>query len=538
MDEDPAAEAGPSRIGRVVCVSGAHVVAVATAPPQDTGPHAAFRKGGLVKMHLQDTTVFGIVTGLSIPVPGTSRGSDELHLAELELVGEVQTLPDGGRTFGRGISSYPSLGETVLTVDHDDLIEVFAPSSDTTIRIGANHHDPAQPAWLVADGLLGKHFAILGTTGSGKSCATALILDALRQRYANAHVVVLDPHDEYAHAFSDTAECLGLEQLQLPYWLLNGEELRSVVLGNEAGSPTAEAAATILNELIPAAKAAYRKGSRDDLTPTIDTPVPYRMSDVLRMVDEAMGRLDKPQSLAPYRWLGSRLGVLSSDARYAFMFGGIAVHDTMSRILARLLRIPAQGRPLSILDLSGVPSEIINAVVSVLCRLIFDFAVWSRGARPILLVCEEAHRYAPATHGLGFEPTKQALARIAKEGRKYGVSLGIVSQRPAELATTVLAQCGTVLAFRMTNLRDQEIVRGVVADGAYGLLDFLPSLGDAEAVIVGEGVSVPLRARFDRLPPERQPRSGSAGFSASWQQSCSGEAFVAEVVERWRRQQR
>jgi DNA helicase HerA-like ATPase len=177
-------------------------------------------------------------------------------------------------------------------------------------------------------------------------------------------------------------------------------------------------------------------------------------------------------------------------------------------------------------------------VVSVLCRMTFDFALWSRGAQPILLVCEEAHRYAPANPALGFEPTKEAPARIAKEGRKYGVSLCIVSQRPSELAPGILSQCNTTFAFRLTSLRDQEIVRGLTTDGAHGLLDFLPSHGDAEAIVAGEGVTLPLRLRFDPLPAERQPHSGSARFSSSWQRASRDEAFVAEVVERWRRQER
>ena len=183
--------------------------------------------------------------------------------------------------------------------------------------------------------------------------------------------------------------------------------------------------------------------------------------------------------------------------------------------------------------------DTLNVVVSVLCRMTFDFALWSRGAQPILLVCEEAHRYAPADPALGFEPAKEALARIAQEGRKYGLSLCLVSQRPSELAPSILSQCNTTFAFRMTSLRDQEIVRGITADGAYGLLDFLPSLGDAEAIVVGEGVSLPLRVCFDRLPPDRQPHSTTARFSQSWRQESLDRTFVVEVVgEVWRRQQR
>ena len=527
---------GNRQIGRVVCVSGAQVIAIATHTPDGPGstPERDLRKGGLVKIRLPQSVAYGIVTGLSIPVPA-QHSSEELQLAEFELIGELRARQDRKAAFRRGISHYPVLGDAVLSVGPSDLAEVYAPASASTVRIGLNHHDPSQPVRVAADDLLGKHVAVLGTTGCGKSSAVALLIHALLEAYPNAHMLVLDPHNEYSRALTDKAEVFRPDSLQLPYWLLTASEIRAVVLGSEAGAPVPEAAAVILTDLIPLAKRAY---SDTDLRITVNTPVPYRLSDVNRLLDETMGRLDQTQNLAPYRWLKSRLEVLSTDSRYAFMFGGIAVHDSMAKVLSSILRIPGNGRPVSIFDLSALPSEAINTVVSVLCRLVFDFALWSQGDRPVLLVCEEAHRYAPAADGLGFASTRAALARIAKEGRKYGVSLCIVSQRPSELDTTIVSQCNTTIAFRMTNLRDQELVRGITTDGAHGLLDFLPSLSDAEAIIVGEGVPVPLRVRFDHLPSERQPRSSTARFSSSWRAEGRDLDFVAEVVERWRRQYR
>jgi DNA helicase HerA-like ATPase len=214
------------------------------------------------------------------------------------------------------------------------------------------------------------------------------------------------------------------------------------------------------------------------------------------------------------------------------------VQDNMARIISRIFRVPVAGRPITILDLSAVPSEILDIVASVLLRMAFDLALWSRGAQPILVVCEEAHRYAPADKRLGFEPTKEALARIAKEGRKYGLSLCMVSQCPSELDIGILSQCNTVFAFRMTSLKDQEFVRGIVTDNAYGLLDFLPSLGDAEAIVAGQAVAVPMRVRLAELPPEAQPRSASASFSQAWRSESQGKAFIADVVQRWRAQTR
>jgi DNA helicase HerA-like ATPase len=251
-----------------------------------------------------------------------------------------------------------------------------------------------------------------------------------------------------------------------------------------------------------------------------------------------MGKLDRPEKSLPYARLKARINALKADSRFDFLFGGIAVRDNLTKILSRIFRIPVDGKPITIIDLSGVPSEILNVVVSVLCRMTFDFALWSESQVPILLVCEEAHRYAPRDSRLGFEPTKRALSRIAKEGRKYGVSLGLVSQRPGELEAGILSQCNTIFALRMTNRSDRDFVGAALADSAAGLLDFVPSLKVAEAIAVGEGVPVPVRMRFDMLPEDRRPRSSTASFSEAWTSGDPDQAFLAEVVARWRSQKR
>jgi hypothetical protein len=206
----------------------------------------------------------------------------------------------------------------------------------------------------------------------------------------------------------------------------------------------------------------------------------------------------------------------------------------MAQILGRIFRVPVNAKPITILELTGLPTEIVNVVVSVLCRLTFDFVLWSEGQVPVALVCEEAHRYVPANPNLGFEPAKRAIAKIAKEGRKYGASLCIVTQRPAEIDPTILSQCNMVFALRMSNDRDQAIVKSAVADTGAGLLEFLAALGQREAIAFGEGLSLPVRVRFDELPADRTPRSSGARFSERWQKPMGDEGFLEGIVERWR----
>jgi hypothetical protein len=216
------------------------------------------------------------------------------------------------------------------------------------------------------------------------------------------------------------------------------------------------------------------------------------------------------------------------------MFGSLTVYDGMTQVLSRIFRVPVNNKPITIVELTGLPTEIINVVVSVLSRMTFDFAHWSEGKVPLTLVCEEAHRYVPAMPRLGFEPCKRAIAKIAKEGRKYGVALCIVSQRPAEIDPTILSQCNTVFALRMSNDRDQEIVTSAITDTGSGLLEFLPALGQREALAFGDGVALPVRIKFDELPADALPRSTTAHFTEHWQSSIGDEGFLEQVVEKWR----
>jgi len=524
------------KVGRVVSVSGAQIIALIRDPRSDSDRPAeqVVQVGSLVKICTNDTVVFGMVSGFSIPIPTQEAGDAELKIAEVDLVGEGSL--DGG-DFQRGVSQFPALGADVFSATQEDLGHVYARPAVATVRVGTIHQDKTIPAFVVLDDLLGKHFAILGTTGSGKSCAVALILHALLDKHDNAHIVLLDPHGEYASAFGSAAEVLDSVNLQLPYWLFNFEELAEIIFGSARAEWESEAA--ILRETITQAKLRLIPDPEDANFVTVDTPVPYKISEVTRAIDEAMGKLERRTDVQPYMRLKSRLMVLQSDRRFTFMFPqGVVLRDNMVAVLSRIFRLPANGKPISIIDLSGIPSEVINVVVSVIARMTLDLALWSERQMPILLVCEEAHRYAPQNSDLGFEPAKRALSRIAKEGRKYGLSLCVITQRPSELEAGLLSQCNTIFALRMTSQKDQEFVNAAISDATPGLMGSLPSLRNAEAIVVGEGVTVPMRLHFDELPEDRRPRSGNAAFSSLWQSDDSDTDLLANVVERWRRQRR
>jgi DNA helicase HerA-like ATPase len=553
MDAEPKAAVAASQeqhiepantsFGRIVSVTGAKAIVLLDSGKTSGASAHRPEIGTLFAIDTVNTAVLAIVSALSIPVPAQREGESELWIAELGLVGELWKASAGkAASFNRGVTVYPALGDRVRVASRTELEQAFCGDKRHSVRVGCIRQDPTISAMVRIDDLLGKHFAILGTTGTGKSCTTALILRAILQKNPAAHMVLIDPHNEYASAFGEWGEVISHRNMQMPYWLLTFEELVEVLIGNPQER---KAEIEILQELIPIAKARYGSGraaARDtglrrgaaEAKFTVDTPVPYRMSDLVQIIDDRMGKLENKRDLSPYRNLRARLEAISADPRYAFMFGSLTVYDGLVQILGRMFRVPVNDKPITILELAGLPTEIVNVVVSVLCRMTFDFVLWSEGQVPVTLVCEEAHRYVPANPNLGFEPCKRAIAKIAKEGRKYGASLCIVTQRPAEIDPTILSQCNTVFALRMSNDRDQEIVESAISDTGSGMLEFLSALGQREAIAFGDGVSLPVRIRFDELPKHCMPKSSGARFSEKWQSSVGDEGFLEGIVDRWR----
>jgi hypothetical protein len=333
-------------------------------------------------------------------------------------------------------------------------------------------------------------------------------------------------------------EHIDLSNFNLPFWLMNFVELAAAFASKDVHH---DAEVEILGEAVVAAKRRYsdaaagraRKVS-DGSTITVNTPTPFRLSDVTAYIDEQLGKLDRTRLTLPYRRLKTQIETLVADQRYNFMFGSLTVQDTMTDVLSRLFRVPNEGRPITVVDLSTAPPEILDVIISMISRLAFDLAVWSNGAVPMLLVCEEAHRYAPSGEDNTFMPTRQALSRIAKEGRKYALSLALVTQRPSDLDSNIMSQCGTVIAMRLSSERDQQVIRANTYEGMVDLLDFLPLLGDREAVVLGQGASMPMRIKFDILGKRDLPKNMNAGFSKSWKTQRLERASLDAIVTRWR----
>ncbi len=539
-------------IGRILSVGASKaIVSINKSVIRNNLLHLA-ELGTILKISTRKSLVIAIVSSLKI------GGMDEEGLrdgciAQLDILGEITTNAVTKETqFFRGVRSFPVLNEAVYNMAPQDLELIFNRENEPCIEIGRLHQDRNITAKVRTDDLLSKHFAILGSTGSGKSCTVALVLQSILKTNRNGHIVLFDPHNEYSKSFGNLAEVISSEVLDLPIWMFNFEETVELIASEIEDQRREEQ--EILHDVLLKAKQMFERSKTqtgdvssqakiDDIEKdlarvaphiSLDSPVPYRIRDVLKLIDHYMGKLENSSNLAPFMRLNRRIRTLISDPRYQFVFRNQAAPDSINNIIGRIFRIPVAGKPISILDMSSIPSENLNTVVAVVSRLAFDLAVWSDRKIPILLVCEEAHRYIPSDPNAGFKSTRRAISRIAKEGRKYGVSLGIISQRPSELEPSTLSQCSTIFSMRLSNELDQNFVRAAIPDGAAELLAFLPSLGTAETMIFGESVNMPMRVILSTLSEKYRPHSSSAQFTELWAQDHTTPEYMTQVFENWR----
>jgi uncharacterized protein len=459
--------------------------------------------------------------------------------AEIDFLGEGRACPRTGAMldFRRGVTRYPIPGALIYPTEGGDLQRIFAADDRAHIEIGTVYPTADVRGSLYIDSLLGRHFALVGSTGTGKSTSLALIMHRICEMAPHGHVVMIDPHGEYPAAFEGYGELFDVENLALPYWLLTFQEHVEVLVTSEGAERQRDL--DVLSKCLLAARQKSRSAEGMSKV-TVDSPIPYLLSDLLNFIVQDMGKLERAGDTGPHMRLKTKIEELRQDPRFAFMFSGMLVADTMASTIARLFRLPTGGKPISIIDVSGVPSEITSVVVALISRLVFDYAIWSRHetTRPILLICEEAHRYIPSDRVTTGSAVRSILERIAKEGRKYGVSLGLVTQRPSDLAEGVLSQCGTIIAMRLNNERDQAHVRAAMPEGARGFMDSIPALRNRECVVCGEGTSIPMRIALDNLEENRRPASNDPLFSLLWRQTGGETEMIGRVINRWRRQGR
>jgi len=471
-----------------------------------------------------------------------------------EVVGEataqrtVQLIPMGSLaqdgSFERGVAIYPTTGAEVHAVASVELDGMFRKFREKNFDIGAVSTNPSIRVHLDPSPMFGRHCAILGQTGSGKSWTVASILQKAVATMPRAHIILLDLHGEYREAFPQPiARVVDATQLEIPYWLMTYAELTDLLIDRSEMSAHNQTA--FFRETLNSLK--QTEGGQLGLPrTTVDTPIFFALDDLraavhaenTRMVAGERGQRKGPMHGDFDRFL-MRLDSRLNDMRYNFLLRPVL--RTNSNSLEGLLRdfvgLGAQKAAITVIDMSPVPFDVRPTVTAQIGRLAFEFNYWNPqyAEFPILLVCEEAHAYITRDSDTKYEGARKSMERIAKEGRKYGVGLTVVSQRPHELSETVLSQCGTFLCLRITNPGDQDYVRRLVPEAEQDLVNILAGLRRGEALVLGEASPLPTRVQID--VPNPTPKSDDVDFHRHWIEGPE-DLDVAAVVDRWRRQVR
>lgn len=517
---------------------------------------------------------------------------------------QINTQPIGvteSSKFKRGNITLPVPTEPAYLLNSDELDLIYINNEEYNVPFGKLRQNNDIDLHINGNKFFSKHIAVVGSTGSGKSCAVSKILqqvvgiDKCQNLYCenqkNSHVVIFDIHSEYASAFTldsqqmFTLNTLNVDNLKLPYWLMNAEELETMFIeSSEANSYNQVSQfknAVILN------KEKYNHSIRDI---TYDTPVYFSIEEVCNYIEnlneEVIGKLEGENlpkltdgtlvtdrsiyfdkvynfvqtstakvdkaSIGPFHGEFNRfilrLRARIADKRLKFLFKAEKSENNpyetedFPEIMKQFLGYINKAN-ISIVDLSGIPFEVLNITISLVSRLIFDFCFHYSKIKhdenllnniPVMIVCEEAHNYVPRNGGVQYAASKKSIERIAKEGRKYGLSLMVVSQRPSEVSETIFAQCNNFIALRLTNSNDQSYIRSLMPDNTSGIADLLPNLSSGEYVIVGDAVILPSVAKLDLPNPE--PKSQSINFYNEWREDWKDVDFD-EIIKRWRKEE-
>lgn len=582
----------PTYLGRVSAVSGSSIT-VKLAESLSSGlamidghTYRVGQVGSFVRIPLGYQDLYGVVAEIganAAPLPAVPLDTDTGRWMRIELAGEAI-----GERFERGLSQHPNVDDAVHIVTQRDLRRIYGGAEEDQVEIGTLSSAENIVVRLSLDALVTRHSAIVGSTGAGKSTTVASLLrsvvgSAEAVASSGARILLLDVHGEYSAALGDLAKTFSAtpqpdeEPLFVPYWALEASELLDFVAGGLSDNHLI-AFTDKIQELKEARLNASGFAGLDPQSLTIDSPVPYSLKQLwYDLIDfETMtftGQLrdqpalevaGDPATLTAPRYtphamgaagpflnqaakgIRRQLNLLRSrllDRRFDFLLHpgpwepDLAGHtqQDLDTLLAGWL---GHDRPITILDLSGVPSTVLVRLIGSILRIVYEALYWGREKteggvlRPLLVVMEEAHRYVSPESG---NVAADVIKRVAKEGRKYGVGAMLVSQRPSEIDETVLSQCGTLIALRLSNPADRARVKGALPDNLSGLMDLLPVLRTGETIISGEAARLPVRCRVSLPPADRLPKSSDPEVSAAWRTRRVAEGYE-RIVASWRAQ--
>ncbi len=553
-------------MGAVIEVDGTHIIA--ELDPKITELTRVYggiiypigQFGSIIKIHYGARLIFGYVGRLRMKSEYerekglTPESNGSARIIEADLFGEGEWIFDTDKNewklaFERGVTTFPLPQQKIYLTPRSDLGFIYGEGTGPVILLGEHVGSGGTPCYAEMNELLGKHTAILGSTGAGKSGTVAAILHAILDRGSEAghtrwhpQIVVLDPHNEYGAAFPGHVRlCTDENSLSLPYWLLNLQETVNLLIGKTEFVATSQAN-IVKTAILLARRDAAQTVNLNETEINVDSPVPYKLDRFVHHVENSTNKPPQASKQEPWNSILHKIEVLKNDSRLAFLMQEWdGVTDLLPEIVRQFL---GDSDPIRIIDLSGVPNEVAGAASSAIARMLFSVKLWQtreeRESNPVLLVCEEAHRYVPNRGEAQYEAAQDAIRRLAKEGRKYGIGLMLVSQRPSEVEATVLSQCNSWIVMRITNDSDRSHVQGILPDSLAGLTKVLSGLRLREAIFVGQAAVLPSRILIRDLVKDGKPlpRSQDIDFDKGWQGTPISDEQLKKVGKRWRVQSR
>ena len=565
-------------IGKIIEVDGSRIIAELDPTILDLSrvfagenyPIGQF--GSIIKVHFGRRSIYGLVSRLRMKADyqlekGLPVASSDERIIEADLFGEGEWRKKGEDEFAlefeRGVATYPLPQQTIYLTPKSELRFIYGDAKGAVIQLGEHVGSGGAPCYAELNELLGKHTAILGSTGAGKSGTVAAVIHSILERgqianhqHWHPQIIILDPHNEYEKAFPKRQRLSTDEgSLKLPYWLLDLEESLNLFIGKTEFAATSQSN-IVKNALIAVREAAAEQLGLDKNQLTVDSPVPYILGDsngldhfgkkdgelytegLIGAINQQRPSGADKKAHEDFSKVIRKIDALLKDGRLKFMMESWdGNEDPLPAIVNQFL---TQQTTVQIVDLSGVPNEVAGIASAAIARIVFQLKVWQtedeRQNSPVLLVCEEAHRYVPNRGEAQYEAAQSAIRRIAKEGRKYGVGLLLVSQRPSEVEATVLSQCNSWIVLRITNDADREHVRSVLPDSMSGLTKMLSGLRRQEAIFVGQAATLPTRVMIRSLSDDQLPRSNDVDFDKGWQQQAMTIEQISNVVTKWRYQ--
>ncbi|MBI4966768.1 MAG: DUF87 domain-containing protein [Rhodospirillales bacterium] len=557
-----------TRIGYVTDVQ-AGTVGVTLSDIEEVGPLIVTigdedvlvgRVGSYVAIVQRNIATLAMVTRMSeneklVPLEPGQAGQDAIRV--IKVCRELSVTPlgvlDNNGEFQRGVSTFPTTGAEAHALGAKAIGKMFNRFQSKGYEVGYLPSAPSQGVYFDPTGLFGRHFAILGQTGAGKSHTVASLLQRAVKIMPKSHIILLDLHGEYSwidshgmrqHAFDDgIARYVDARELEVPYWLMTFSELCDLLV-DHSEREAANQIAYFRDTLFQLKEAEKENVNLDRIS--VDTPIFFSLERLVTTIEKKNSeKVQGEKGLKNGPLFGTfdrfliRLNSKLNDVRYDFLLKPKQrkTSNTLEALLRDFVGLGDPKRPVTIIDLSSVPFDVRPTVAAQIGRLAFEFNYWNPQYRdfPLLLICEEAHAYIPRADAGQYAGARKSMERIAKEGRKYGVGLGVVSQRPHELSETVLAQCGSFICLCITNPTDQAYVKNLVPEAERDLVDVLAGLGRGEAMALGEAVPLPSRVQFHRASPE--PNSNDIDFFRRWIDGPD-DIDVNQIVDRWRRQER